>query len=475
MKTKFTLKAITVLAVLFLIVTLAPAAFADAENTEQPVQTADDLQPELPESNDLFLQDEVQEDDLNGSAEEEEAEEAQEPAAQEGAGAEAREADRTEADKDGGDLRATGNEEIEEAYGSRVVDQKGSTMTKTDRKEVTVEGYLLENGNKVLVTRYYIDGVLVREERSSLFPAPAEEEKELTQAEPEPESEPDEDDLPDGTGNEIPDENQNEDPDGDVNDEPDGDENDEPDEDENDESDEDDNDEPGEDDNDEPGEDESDESGNQVVSTDTQVKVEGTLIITTTTVVLKDGTTMTNIVVKDVLSNKTTAYTITVYPDGTIERAEEQPFSAEEPQATDEEESDQEAQIDKEEEKAFLDAMDIFKARLAKVTSAIGDPDRVALVFRTGMLCLNDMQEILDRAERQGLDFMHSKNAYSFSDRKFPLSAEESFKVLDTSLGLWEEELHLNREKVMGGSTEDESLFKQAIKNLFISVPTGTP
>ena len=119
--------------------------------------------------------------------------------------------------------------------------------------------------------------------------------------------------------------------------------------------------------------------------------------------------------------------------------------------------------------------MDIFKARLAKVTSAIGDPDRVALVFRTGMLCLNDMQEILDRAERQGLDFMHSKNAYSFSDRKFPLSAEESFKVLDTSLGLWEEELHLNREKVMGGSTEDESLFKQAIKNLFISVPTGTP
>ena len=96
-------------------------------------------------------------------------------------------------------------------------------------------------------------------------------------------------------------------------------------------------------------------------------------------------------------------------------------------------------------------------------------------VFRTGMLCLNDMQEILDRAERQGLDFMHSKNAYSFSDRKFPLSAEESFKVLDTSLGLWEEELHLNREKVMGGSTEDESLFKQAIKNLFISVPTGTP
>ena len=175
MKTKFTLKAITVLAVLFLIVTLAPAAFADAENTEQPVQTADDLQPELPESNDLFLQDEVQEDDLNGSAEEEEAEEAQEPAAQEGAGAEAREADRTEADKDGGDLRATGNEEIEEAYGSRVVDQKGSTMTKTDRKEVTVEGYLLENGNKVLVTRYYIDGVLVREERSSLFPAPAEE------------------------------------------------------------------------------------------------------------------------------------------------------------------------------------------------------------------------------------------------------------------------------------------------------------
>ena len=202
--------------------------------------------------------------------------------------------------------------------------------------------------------------------------------------------------------------------------------------------------------------------------------MEGTLIITTTTVVLKDGTTMTNIVVKDVLSNKTTAYTITVYPDGTIERAEEQPFSAEEPQATDEEESDQEAQIDKEEEKAFLDAMDIFKARLAKVTSAIGDPDRVALVFRTGMLCLNDMQEILDRAERQGLDFMHSKNAYSFSDRKFPLSAEESFKVLDTSLGLWEEELHLNREKVMGGSTEDESLFKQAIKNLFISVPTGT-
>ncbi len=533
MKTKFTLKAITVLAVLFLIVTLAPAAFADAENTEQPVQTADDLQPELPESNDLFLQDEVQEDDLNGSAEEEEAEEAQEPAAQEGAGAEAREADRTEADKDGGDLRATGNEEIEEAYGSRVVDQKGSTMTKTDRKEVTVEGYLLENGNKVLVTRYYIDGVLVREERSSLFPAPAEEEKELTQAEPEPESEPDEDDLPDGTGNEIPDENQNEDPDGDVNDEPDGDENDEPDEDENDEYDEDENDEPGEDDNDEPGEDageddndepgeddndepgeddndepgeddndepdedESDESdqddndepdegedddfdedeqeSNQVVSTDTQVKVEGTLIITTTTVVLKDGTTMTNIVVKDVLSNKTTAYTITVYPDGTIERAEEQPFSAEEPQATDEEESDQEAQIDKEEEKAFLDAMDIFKARLAKVTSAIGDPDRVALVFRTGMLCLNDMQEILDRAERQGLDFMHSKNAYSFSDRKFPLSAEESFKVLDTSLGLWEEELHLNREKVMGGSTEDESLFKQAIKNLFISVPTGTP
>ena len=489
MKTKFTLKAITVLAVLFLIVTLAPAAFADAENTEQPVQTADDLQPELPESNDLFLQDEVQEDDLNGSAEEEEAEEAQEPAAQEGAGAEAREADRTEADKDGGDLRATGNEEIEEAYGSRVVDQKGSTMTKTDRKEVTVEGYLLENGNKVLVTRYYIDGVLVREERSSLFPAPAEEEKELTQAEPEPESEPDEDDLPDGTGNEIPDENQNEDPDGDVNDEPDGDENDEPGED--------DNDEPGEDDNDEPDEDESDESdeddndepdegedddfdedeqeSNQVVSTDTQVKVEGTLIITTTTVVLKDGTTMTNIVVKDVLSNKTTAYTITVYPDGTIERAEEQPFSAEEPQATDEEESDQEAQIDKEEEKAFLDAMDIFKARLAKVTSAIGDPDRVALVFRTGMLCLNDMQEILDRAERQGLDFMHSKNAYSFSDRKFPLSAEESFKVLDTSLGLWEEELHLNREKVMGGSTEDESLFKQAIKNLFISVPTGTP
>ena len=513
MKTKFTLKAITVLAVLFLIVTLAPAAFADAENTEQPVQTADDLQPELPESNDLFLQDEVQEDDLNGSAEEEEAEEAQEPAAQEGAGAEAREADRTEADKDGGDLRATGNEEIEEAYGSRVVDQKGSTMTKTDRKEVTVEGYLLENGNKVLVTRYYIDGVLVREERSSLFPAPAEEEKELTQAEPEPESEPDEDDLPDGTGNEIPDENQNEDPDGDVNDEPDGDENDEPDEDENDESDEDENDEPGEDDNDEPGEDDNDEPGeddndepdedesdesdeddndepdegedddfdedeqesNQVVSTDTQVKVEGTLIITTTTVVLKDGTTMTNIVVKDVLSNKTTAYTITVYPDGTIERAEEQPFSAEEPQATDEEESDQEAQIDKEEEKAFLDAMDIFKARLAKVTSAIGDPDRVALVFRTGMLCLNDMQEILDRAERQGLDFMHSKNAYSFSDRKFPLSAEESFKVLDTSLGLWEEELHLNREKVMGGSTEDESLFKQAIKNLFISVPTGTP
>ena len=489
MKTKFTLKAITVLAVLFLIVTLAPAAFADAENTEQPVQTADDLQPELPESNDLFLQDEVQEDDLNGSAEEEEAEEAQEPAAQEGAGAEAREADRTEADKDGGDLRATGNEEIEEAYGSRVVDQKGSTMTKTDRKEVTVEGYLLENGNKVLVTRYYIDGVLVREERSSLFPAPAEEEKELTQAEPEPESEPDEDDLPDGTGNEIPDENQNEDPDGDVNDEPDGDENDEPDEDENDEYDEDENDEPGEDDNDEPGEDDNDEpdegedddfdedeqESNQVVSTDTQVKVEGTLIITTTTVVLKDGTTMTNIVVKDVLSNKTTAYTITVYPDGTIERAEEQPFSAEEPQATDEEESDQEAQIDKEEEKAFLDAMDIFKARLAKVTSAIGDPDRVALVFRTGMLCLNDMQEILDRAERQGLDFMHSKNAYSFSDRKFPLSAEESFKVLDTSLGLWEEELHLNREKVMGGSTEDESLFKQAIKNLFISVPTGTP
>ena len=473
MKTKFTLKAITVLAVLFLIVTLAPAAFADAENTEQPVQTADDLQPELPESNDLFLQDEVQEDDLNGSAEEEEAEEAQEPAAQEGAGAEAREADRTEADKDGGDLRATGNEEIEEAYGSRVVDQKGSTMTKTDRKEVTVEGYLLENGNKVLVTRYYIDGVLVREERSSLFPAPAEEEKELTQAEPEPESEPDEDDLPDGTGNEIPDENQNEDPDGDVNDEPDGDENDEPDEDENDE--------PGEDDNDEPDEgedddfDEDEQESNQVVSTDTQVKVEGTLIITTTTVVLKDGTTMTNIVVKDVLSNKTTAYTITVYPDGTIERAEEQPFSAEEPQATDEEESDQEAQIDKEEEKAFLDAMDIFKARLAKVTSAIGDPDRVALVFRTGMLCLNDMQEILDRAERQGLDFMHSKNAYSFSDRKFPLSAEESFKVLDTSLGLWEEELHLNREKVMGGSTEDESLFKQAIKNLFISVPTGTP
>ena len=473
MKTKFALKAITVLAVLFLIVTLAPAAFADAENTEQPVQTADDLQPELPESNDLFLQDEVQEDDLNGSAEEEEAEEAQEPAAQEGAGAEAREADRTEADKDGGDLRATGNEEIEEAYGSRVVDQKGSTMTKTDRKEVTVEGYLLENGNKVLVTRYYIDGVLVREERSSLFPAPAEEEKELTQAEPEPESEPDEDDLPDGTGNEIPDENQNEDPDGDVNDEPDGDENDEPDEDENDE--------PGEDDNDEPDEgedddfDEDEQESNQVVSTDTQVKVEGTLIITTTTVVLKDGTTMTNIVVKDVLSNKTTAYTITVYPDGTIERAEEQPFSAEEPQATDEEESDQEAQIDKEEEKAFLDAMDIFKARLAKVTSAIGDPDRVALVFRTGMLCLNDMQEILDRAERQGLDFMHSKNAYSFSDRKFPLSAEESFKVLDTSLGLWEEELHLNREKVMGGSTEDESLFKQAIKNLFISVPTGTP
>ena len=481
MKTKFTLKAITVLAVLFLIVTLAPAAFADAENTEQPVQTADDLQPELPESNDLFLQDEVQEDDLNGSAEEEEAEEAQEPAAQEGAGAEAREADRTEADKDGGDLRATGNEEIEEAYGSRVVDQKGSTMTKTDRKEVTVEGYLLENGNKVLVTRYYIDGVLVREERSSLFPAPAEEEKELTQAEPEPESEPDEDDLPDGTGDEIPDENQNEDPDGDVNDEPDGDENDEPDEDENDEYDEDENDEPGEDDNDEPDEgedddfDEDEQESNQVVSTDTQVKVEGTLIITTTTVVLKDGTTMTNIVVKDVLSNKTTAYTITVYPDGTIERAEEQPFSAEEPQATDEEESDQEAQIDKEEEKAFLDAMDIFKARLAKVTSAIGDPDRVALVFRTGMLCLNDMQEILDRAERQGLDFMHSKNAYSFSDRKFPLSAEESFKVLDTSLGLWEEELHLNREKVMGGSTEDESLFKQAIKNLFISVPTGTP
>ena len=473
MKTKFTLKAITVLAVLFLIVTLAPAAFADAENTEQPVQTADDLQPELPESNDLFLQDEVQEDDLNGSAEEEEAEEAQEPAAQEGAGAEAREADRTEADKDGGDLRATGNEEIEEAYGSRVVDQKGSTMTKTDRKEVTVEGYLLENGNKVLVTRYYIDGVLVREERSSLFPAPAEEEKELTQAEPEPESEPDEDDLPDGTGNEIPDENQNEDPDGDVNDEPDGDENDEPDEDENDESDEDDNDEPDEGEDDDFDEDE--QESNQVVSTDTQVKVEGTLIITTTTVVLKDGTTMTNIVVKDVLSNKTTAYTITVYPDGTIERAEEQPFSAEEPQATDEEESDQEAQIDKEEEKAFLDAMDIFKARLAKVTSAIGDPDRVALVFRTGMLCLNDMQEILDRAERQGLDFMHSKNAYSFSDRKFPLSAEESFKVLDTSLGLWEEELHLNREKVMGGSTEDESLFKQAIKNLFISVPTGTP
>ena len=473
MKTKFTLKAITVLAVLFLIVTLAPAAFADAENTEQPVQTADDLQPELPESNDLFLQDEVQEDDLNGSAEEEEAEEAQEPAAQEGAGAEAREADRTEADKDGGDLRATGNEEIEEAYGSRVVDQKGSTMTKTDRKEVTVEGYLLENGNKVLVTRYYIDGVLVREERSSLFPAPAEEEKELTQAEPEPESEPDEDDLPDGTGNEIPDENQNEDPDGDVNDEPDGDENDEPDEDESDESDEDDNDEPDEGEDDDFDEDE--QESNQVVSTDTQVKVEGTLIITTTTVVLKDGTTMTNIVVKDVLSNKTTAYTITVYPDGTIERAEEQPFSAEEPQATDEEESDQEAQIDKEEEKAFLDAMDIFKARLAKVTSAIGDPDRVALVFRTGMLCLNDMQEILDRAERQGLDFMHSKNAYSFSDRKFPLSAEESFKVLDTSLGLWEEELHLNREKVMGGSTEDESLFKQAIKNLFISVPTGTP
>ena len=127
------------------------------------------------------------------------------------------------------------------------------------------------------------------------------------------------------------------------------------------------------------------------------------------------------------------------------------------------------------EEKAFLDAMDIFKARLAKVVSAIGDPDRVALVFRSGMLCLNDMQEILDRADRQGLDFMHSKNAYSFSDRKFPLSAEESFKVLDTSLGLWEEELHLNREKVMGGSTEDESLFKQAIKNLFISVPTGTP
>ena len=457
MKTKFTLKAITVLAVLFLIVTLAPAAFADAENTEQPVQTADDLQPELPESNDLFLQDEVQEDDLNGSAEEEEAEEAQEPAAQEGAGAEAREADRTEADKDGGDLRATGNEEIEEAYGSRVVDQKGSTMTKTDRKEVTVEGYLLENGNKVLVTRYYIDGVLVREERSSLFPAPAEEEKELTQAEPEPESEPDEDDLPDGTGNEIPDENQNEDPDGDVNDEPGEDDNDEPDE--------------GEDDD----FDEDEQESNQVVSTDTQVKVEGTLIITTTTVVLKDGTTMTNIVVKDVLSNKTTAYTITVYPDGTIERAEEQPFSAEEPQATDEEESDQEAQIDKEEEKAFLDAMDIFKARLAKVTSAIGDPDRVALVFRTGMLCLNDMQEILDRAERQGLDFMHSKNAYSFSARKFPLSAEESFKVLDTSLGLWEEELHLNREKVMGGSTEDESLFKQAIKNLFISVPTGTP
>ena len=473
MKTKFTLKAITVLAVLFLIVTLAPAAFADAENTEQPVQTADDLQPELPESNDLFLQDEVQEDDLNGSAEEEEAEEAQEPAAQEGAGAEAREADRTEADKDGGDLRATGNEEIEEAYGSRVVDQKGSTMTKTDRKEVTVEGYLLENGNKVLVTRYYIDGVLVREERSSLFPAPAEEEKELTQAEPEPESEPDEDDLPDGTGNEIPDENQNEDPDGDVNDEPDGDENDEPDEDESDESDQDDNDEPDEGEDDDFDEDE--QESNQVVSTDTQVKVEGTLIITTTTVVLKDGTTMTNIVVKDVLSNKTTAYTITVYPDGTIERAEEQPFSAEEPQATDEEESDQEAQIDKEEEKAFLDAMDIFKARLAKVTSAIGDPDRVALVFRTGMLCLNDMQEILDRAERQGLDFMHSKNAYSFSDRKFPLSAEESFKVLDTSLGLWEEELHLNREKVMGGSTEDESLFKQAIKNLFISVPTGTP
>ena len=473
MKTKFTLKAITVLAVLFLIVTLAPAAFADAENTEQPVQTADDLQPELPESNDLFLQDEVQEDDLNGSAEEEEAEEAQEPAAQEGAGAEAREADRTEADKDGGDLRATGNEEIEEAYGSRVVDQKGSTMTKTDRKEVTVEGYLLENGNKVLVTRYYIDGVLVREERSSLFPAPAEEEKELTQAEPEPESETDEDDLPDGTGNEIPDENQNEDPDGDVNDEPGEDDNDEPDEDESDESDEDDNDEPDEGEDDDFDEDE--QESNQVVSTDTQVKVEGTLIITTTTVVLKDGTTMTNIVVKDVLSNKTTAYTITVYPDGTIERAEEQPFSAEEPQATDEEESDQEAQIDKEEEKAFLDAMDIFKARLAKVTSAIGDPDRVALVFRTGMLCLNDMQEILDRAERQGLDFMHSKNAYSFSDRKFPLSAEESFKVLDTSLGLWEEELHLNREKVMGGSTEDESLFKQAIKNLFISVPTGTP
>jgi hypothetical protein len=172
------------------------------------------------------------------------------------------------------------------------------------------------------------------------------------------------------------------------------------------------------------------------------------------------------VVVKDAITDKTTAYTITVRPDGTIERSEEQPLPAEAP-APAKAPADEEETADEEEEKDFQDTLDIFTARIEKVKSSI-NPES-AMVYTPNMLCLNDMDEIMSRATRQGLAFMKSKNAYSFT-RGEKLSAEEAFGKLDKSLSDWENVLYMS-------SCNNPSAFAPSVPflpfNPFVSVPTS--
>ena len=70
-----------------------------------------------------------------------------------------------------GNAEPTGVEEIGEHYGSRVTEQREKTVAQTNRKEVTVTLYLLKDGNKVLITRYYIDEMhlLLKEEQTAAY------------------------------------------------------------------------------------------------------------------------------------------------------------------------------------------------------------------------------------------------------------------------------------------------------------------
>ena len=361
---------------------------------------------------------------------------------------------------------------------------------------------LLKNGNKVLVTRYFIDGVLVKEEVTSFYPPETGEEKgpqengETRQPDPaeEPDSgtpteepsdepgpdpteepeeeepgedpdEPDEDeDLDEAPEEEDPSEDpdepdEDEDPEETPDEEDPGEDTDEPDEDEDpkdnpdeeesgeepDEPDEDvdpeenpDEEDPDEDwddsDEDEDPDEDPAEDENQVVHTETQVKVEGGALVTTTTVVLKNGTTVTSVLIKDLVSGKTiTAYTITVFPDGTVQRAEETPL----PVAEEEPEEPEEPEEDPYYEESHREFMDYAESRFEYLRMLqAAAPRNVGVQMPDETLSPREMEEIYYRARTQGADFMKAANQYSFT-RGNSLSSEEAIDRFMQSMEEW--------------------------------------